>query len=83
MILGFLRLFNWPRCSCISFAMFSQFFGVVCVFVLAVLSHILSQLVIFSVLFTFVEVLPITFQCLKSASSKLTVLILLHFLPFS
>lgn len=58
-------------------------FGVVCVFAQAVLFHVFLQLVRSPELFPFVKVLPITFQCLKSASSKLTVPILMHFIPFS
>lgn len=66
-------------------AMFSflRSFGLVCVFAQAVLLCVFSQLVIFPKLFPFVKVLPVPFQCLNSASSKLTVPILLHFLLFS
>lgn len=81
MILGFLWLFNWFWCSCISSGEFSLFKSsdvlCTCCFVSCFLATCLTSCAIsFCKHSTY-------FQCLKSASSELTVSTLLHFLPFS
>lgn len=83
MVLGFLGCYNCPCCNCFTSTTFSLLgsFWSLCSYVGYFVSCFLRTS--FSPeLFPFLQVLPISVQSLKSVSSKLTVLVLLCFLPF-